>query len=59
MHPSEAYKILDVSTESSWAEAYDKFQKQFKLNDPQNGGSFYVQSKIVRAIEAIQRQKNI
>jgi len=31
------------------------YQKFFKANDPKDGGSFYLQSKIFRAKEAILR----
>jgi len=29
--------------------AQEKFEKMFKNNDVKNGGSFYIQSKIIRA----------
>jgi len=31
-----------------------KYQKLFTANDPSKGGSFYLQSKVVRAKEAIE-----
>lgn len=31
-----------------------RFKKLFDLNDPQKGGSFYLQSKILRARERIE-----
>lgn len=32
----------------------ERFKKLFDLNDPQKGGSFYLQSKILRARERIE-----
>ena len=32
----------------------ERFKKLFDLNEPQNGGSFYLQSKILRARERIE-----
>jgi import inner membrane translocase subunit TIM16 len=39
---------LDVVTE--------RFKRLFDLNDPKKGGSFYLQSKILRARERIERE---
>lgn len=32
----------------------DRFKKLFDLNDPKRGGSFYLQSKVLRARERIE-----
>ncbi|KAJ5975359.1 Pam16-domain-containing protein [Penicillium waksmanii] len=34
----------------------ERFKKLFDLNDPQKGGSFYLQSKILRARERIEME---
>ena len=34
----------------------DKFRKLFDQNEPKNGGSFYLQSKILRARERIEME---
>lgn len=34
----------------------DRFKKLFDLNDPKKGGSFYLQSKILRARERIEME---
>lgn len=34
----------------------DRFKKLFDLNDPKRGGSFYLQSKILRARERIEME---
>lgn len=34
----------------------ERFKKLFDVNDPQKGGSFYLQSKILRARERIESE---
>lgn len=34
----------------------ERFKRLFDNNDPKNGGSFYLQSKILRARERIERE---
>ena len=34
----------------------ERFKRLFDLNDPQKGGSFYLQSKILRARERIEME---
>jgi import inner membrane translocase subunit TIM16 len=34
----------------------ERFKKLFDLNDPKQGGSFYLQSKILRARERIEME---
>lgn len=54
----EACKILNVSPPKDGKTdlnlVMERFKKLFDLNDPQNGGSFYLQSKILRARERIE-----
>lgn len=54
----EACKILNVSPPKGGkmdAEAMmERFKKMFDANDPKKGGSFYLQSKILRARERIE-----
>jgi hypothetical protein len=33
---------------------FQKYERLFELNDPGKGGSFYLQSKVVRAREALE-----
>ncbi|KAJ5247348.1 Mitochondrial import inner membrane translocase subunit tim16 [Penicillium chermesinum] len=56
----EACKILNVKPpvagEASLEHTMERFKKLFDLNDPQKGGSFYLQSKILRARERIEME---
>ncbi|KAJ5915475.1 Mitochondrial import inner membrane translocase subunit tim16 [Penicillium verhagenii] len=57
----EACKILNVKPpvagEAGTAEhVMERFKKLFDINDPQKGGSFYLQSKILRARERIEME---
>ncbi|KAJ5902314.1 mitochondrial import inner membrane translocase subunit TIM16 [Penicillium taxi] len=56
----EACKILNVKPpaggETNLEHVMDRFKKLFDLNDPQKGGSFYLQSKILRARERIEME---
>lgn len=53
----EACKILNVSPpkqgKMDMEAVMEKFKKMFDANEPKNGGSFYLQSKILRARERI------
>lgn len=53
----EACKILNVKppqgVNTNTEEIMERFKKLFDSNDPQKGGSFYLQSKILRARERI------
>ncbi|KEZ42196.1 hypothetical protein SAPIO_CDS6269 [Scedosporium apiospermum] len=55
----EACKILNVkpprSGEANVQEIADRYKRLFDANDPKKGGSFYLQSKIVRAKERLDR----
>ncbi|KAJ5677328.1 Mitochondrial import inner membrane translocase subunit tim16 [Penicillium sp. IBT 18751x] len=56
----EACKILNVKPpvagEQNIEHVMERFKKLFDLNDPQKGGSFYLQSKILRARERIEME---
>ena len=68
---SEACSILNVSPPSPQITRFgaateehaaytgnlsDRFKKLFDLNDPNKGGSFYLQSKVLRARERIEKE---
>lgn len=54
----EACKILNVSPpkagEANLTQVHEKFKRLFDMNDPKKGGSFYLQSKVLRARERIE-----
>jgi mitochondrial import inner membrane translocase subunit TIM16 len=54
----EACKILNVKPPmggiTNMETVMDRFKKLYDLNDPKKGGSFYLQSKILRARERIE-----
>ncbi|KAJ5825941.1 hypothetical protein N7474_003079 [Penicillium riverlandense] len=58
----EACKILNVkppnagASETGLEQVMERFKKLFDLNDPQKGGSFYLQSKILRARERLEME---
>ncbi|TDZ75007.1 Mitochondrial import inner membrane translocase subunit tim16 [Colletotrichum trifolii] len=56
----EACKILDVSAPKDGAhnagEVMQRFKRLFDQNDPKKGGSFYLQSKILRARERLEKE---
>ncbi|PWY69564.1 protein transporter [Aspergillus heteromorphus CBS 117.55] len=56
----EACKILNVKPpqagEANLEPVMERFKKLFDLNDPKKGGSFYLQSKILRARERIEME---
>ncbi|KAK1997708.1 protein transporter [Colletotrichum falcatum] len=55
----EACKILDVETPKDGASAsnvMERFKKLFDANDPKKGGSFYLQSKVLRARERLEKE---
>ncbi|KAI8803651.1 Pam16-domain-containing protein [Cladochytrium replicatum] len=47
----EAAQVLNVKKDSSVEDVVKRFEVMFKANDPKEGGSFYIQSKVVRARE--------
>ncbi|KAL4788241.1 protein transporter [Aspergillus varians] len=56
----EACKILNVKPpqggEANLEQVMERFKKLFDINDPKKGGSFYLQSKILRARERIEME---
>lgn len=56
----EACKILNVSPPKSGnanlTETHERFKRLFDMNDPKKGGSFYLQSKVLRARERIEME---
>ncbi|KAF2086668.1 cochaperone Pam16 [Saccharata proteae CBS 121410] len=54
----EACKILNVPPpkggKTDMENVYERFKKLFDVNEPKKGGSFYLQSKILRARERIE-----
>ena len=56
----EACKILNVPPpkggKTNMEEVMERFKKLFDVNDPQKGGSFYLQSKVLRARERIEAE---
>lgn len=58
MTTQEACQILNVKepspTAESLEEVHSRFKRLFDANDPEKGGSFYLQSKILRARERLE-----
>ncbi|CAJ2505511.1 Uu.00g129050.m01.CDS01 [Anthostomella pinea] len=56
----EACKILNVKPpqggQANMEDVMGRFKKLFDVNDPQKGGSFYLQSKVLRARERIEAE---
>ncbi|KAI9700864.1 MAG: mitochondrial import inner membrane translocase subunit TIM16 [Candelina mexicana] len=56
----EACKILNVKPpqggKANMEDVMSRFKTLFDKNEPKNGGSFYLQSKILRARERIERE---
>ncbi len=56
----EACKILNVKPpqggKADMEEVMDRFKRLFDTNDPKKGGSFYLQSKILRARERLEAE---
>jgi mitochondrial import inner membrane translocase subunit TIM16 len=59
----EACKILNVKPpqggKANMEEAMERFKRLFDVNDPKKGGSFYLQSKILRARERIEGEVRV
>ncbi|CAD5214804.1 unnamed protein product [Bursaphelenchus okinawaensis] len=49
----ESLQILDVKTPLNAEEVQKKYDHLFKINDKENGGTIYLQSKVYRAKERI------
>ncbi|KAF2771177.1 cochaperone Pam16 [Teratosphaeria nubilosa] len=54
----EACRILNVSPprggQGNLEKVHEQFKRLFDMNDPKKGGSFYLQSKVLRARERIE-----
>jgi import inner membrane translocase subunit TIM16 len=50
----EAMKILNITEKSTRVEMVERFEHLFKVNDREKGGSHYLQSKVLRAREALE-----
>ncbi|KAI8981982.1 Pam16-domain-containing protein [Mycotypha africana] len=53
----EACQILNVTKEADLAKLTKSYEHLFNVNDPAKGGSFYLQSKVVRAKERFDMEK--
>eukprot|EP00753_Platysulcus_tardus_P021322 PLAT8823.1.p1 GENE.PLAT8823.1~~PLAT8823.1.p1 ORF type:complete len:135 (+),score=43.50 PLAT8823.1:42-407(+) len=53
MSTSEALRVLDLEDDPTREEVEEAYEKLFEKNDPSNGSSFYLQSKVYRAKEAM------
>lgn len=58
MDLSQAYEVLNLEHGATKAEVEEKFEKYFTANDPDNGGSFYLQSKVYYAKQAVLKDMN-
>uniref|UniRef100_A0A3Q3B471 Presequence translocase associated motor 16 n=1 Tax=Kryptolebias marmoratus TaxID=37003 RepID=A0A3Q3B471_KRYMA len=58
MSLQEAQQILNISTLSP-EDIQKNYDHLFKVNDKSVGGSFYLQSKVVRAKERLEEELNI
>ncbi|KAJ2835002.1 mitochondrial import inner membrane translocase subunit TIM16 [Coemansia furcata] len=50
----ESVKILNIKDANDKEEMTKKFEHLFGANDPKQGGSIYLQSKVIRARERIE-----
>jgi mitochondrial import inner membrane translocase subunit TIM16 len=55
MTMDEALLILNIHDASKQEEVYRAYARLFAMNDPGKGGSFYLQSKVFRALEYIEK----
>lgn len=52
---AEAREILNVEEEDDYDKIYESYETLMKANDPDQGGSFYLQSKVYRAHEKLKK----
>jgi import inner membrane translocase subunit TIM16 len=58
MAVDESLQVMNISraelaATDATAKLSEKYTRMFEANDPENGGSFYLQSKVFRAKEAL------
>eukprot|EP00123_Amoebidium_parasiticum_P009119 comp19259_c0_seq1/m.22058 comp19259_c0_seq1/g.22058 ORF comp19259_c0_seq1/g.22058 comp19259_c0_seq1/m.22058 type:complete len:125 (-) comp19259_c0_seq1:687-1061(-) len=51
---AEARQILNVTEDMAWDKVLKHYEHLYKMNEKATGGSFYLQSKVVRAREALE-----
>ncbi|KAG0056779.1 hypothetical protein BGZ83_003397 [Gryganskiella cystojenkinii] len=56
MSVDEAMNILNITKEADLAKITKNYQHLFKVNEKNDGGSFYLQSKVVRAKERLEME---
>mmetsp|Transcript_48937 Transcript_48937/g.96921 ORF Transcript_48937/g.96921 Transcript_48937/m.96921 type:complete len:145 (+) Transcript_48937:27-461(+) len=57
MRPDEALKIMNIEKGELTKKLLDeRFKTMFAMNDPAKGGSFYIQSKIYRSNEVLEKE---
>ena len=54
MTADEARQVLGVSASATYAEVFARYERLFESNE--KGGSFYLQSKVYRARESLERE---
>lgn len=54
--PVEAKLILDVKSNASKIELEENFKNMYKLNSLENGGSLYLQEKILHSYELLKKK---
>lgn len=60
LRPDEALKILNIEPHQLNNKVLlEKYEKMFAINDPAKGGSFYLQSKVYRSKEVLQRELDV
>ncbi|OAC99304.1 hypothetical protein MUCCIDRAFT_42109, partial [Mucor lusitanicus CBS 277.49] len=57
MSMEEACQILNITKEADLSKLSKNYDHLFQANDPAKGGSFYIQSKVVRAKERFDMEK--
>ncbi|KAG0233532.1 hypothetical protein BGW42_007367 [Actinomortierella wolfii] len=56
MTMDEAMNILNITKDADLAKLSKNYEHLFKVNDKASGGSFYLQSKVVRAKERVEME---
>ncbi|KAF0852687.1 mitochondrial presequence translocase-assisted motor (PAM complex) Tim16 subunit (Pam16) [Andalucia godoyi] len=58
MNLEEAKSVLGLKDNATAQDAAKVYERMFNANEPSKGGSFYIQSKIYRARETIEKENN-